>query len=209
MDTPLPSELYAFLIRIFSALAVAVLLQFALYRFGGVKREGEAGGPLKFFAGWLLAGIVAGGTYYGMGFLTDRHFTPEIAIESPIEGEQLTATIGPDGGYFMVAGTSSNVVDNGDLRIVLLVHSTDPFTEGWWAQAAPVTEEKSGRWTSIAWLGRKEYPPVEGQKYEMTALVVRDKNVRAEDIFRDPHELPHEARSQNVSFQVVELIPEK
>jgi len=191
----------------FSALAVAVLLQYGLYRFGGRKGVSEAA-PVGFFAGWVFAGIVAGGTCYGMGLFTDRQFTPTISIESSVDGERLAATIGPDGGYFMVSGTSSNVIDNGDLRIVLLVHSTDPFTEGLWAQAAPVTGEKTGRRTSIAWIGRKEYPPVEGQKYEMTALVIRDRSVRAEDIFRDPHELPYEARSRNVSFQVIELISE-
>ena len=156
-----------------------------------------------------MAGIAAGATWFGVNILTSRYFVPEIAIVSPENGEKVDVVLTGDGGYLMVNGTSTNVVGNGSLRIVLLVHSADPFTEGWWAQAAPVTEEESGKWTSIAWLGKKEYPPVEGQKYEMTALVVREKNIKAEEVFRDLGELSYLARSRNSYFEIGKFVQEK
>ena len=208
MNIPLPSETYAFLLHSVAALTVFAAVKYGAGRITAGRSEGRAPAAL-FLAGWFVAGVAAGATWYGLSMFTSKFLTPEIAIVNPQKGAKIDAVLTEDGGYFMVNGTSANVVGNGSLRIVLLVHSADPFTEGWWAQAAPVTEEKSGKWSSIAWLGKKEYPPVEGQKYEMIALVVKEQNIKAEDVFRDPGELTYIARSENSYFEVGKLISEK
>ena len=207
MNTPLPSEVYSVAVQAAVALVVLATVQYGMGRISK-RPDGRTSVPL-FLLGWVVAGIAAGATWFGVNILTSRYFTPEIAIVSPENGKKVDAVLTGDGGYLMVNGTSTNVIGNGSLRIVLLVRSADPFTEGWWAQAAPVTEEKSGKWTSIAWLGKKEYPPIEGQKYEMVALVVREKNIKAEDVFRDPGELSYLARSRNSSFEIGKFVQEK
>ena len=207
MNIPLPSEIYSLAIQATAALVVLATVQYGMARISG-RSDDRVSVPL-FLLGWAVAGIAAGATWFGVNILTSRYFVPEIAIVSPENGEKVDVVLTGDGGYLMVNGTSTNVVGNGSLRIVLLVHSADPFTEGWWAQAAPVTEEESGKWTSIAWLGKKEYPPVEGQKYEMTALVVREKNIKAEEVFRDPGELSYLARSRNSYFEIGKFVQEK
>ena len=85
MNIPLPSEIYSLAVQATAALVVLATVQYGMARISG-RSEGRVSVPL-FLLGWVVAGIAAGATWFGVNILTSRYFVPEIAIVSPENGD--------------------------------------------------------------------------------------------------------------------------
>jgi hypothetical protein len=147
-------------------------------------------------------------TFMGLEKPVRYLFSPRVSVTNITDGEDITVTQTPNGGYFKVEGSSSRLAGNNALRIVVLIHPSQPFSQGWWMQAATVFDEKSGKWKTVAWLGNREYPPQVGQKYDLVALVIGAESIPVNPHVNDPGDLNPSARSKNTIFGIGQLTPE-
>lgn len=160
----------------------------------------------KKFRRWIIIAIISAGVFFLTFMVLEKPvrylFSPRVSVTNITDGEEITVTQTPDGGYFNVEGSSSRLAGNNALRIVVLIHPSQPFSQGWWMQAATVFNEKTGKWKTVVWLGNREYPPQVGQKYDLVAIVVNAASIPVNPHVNDPGDLNPSARSENTMFGI-------
>lgn len=104
---------------------------------------------------------------------------PAVDITQPVDTIDCP---GSGACLFSVEGTSSNVENNRDLRIYVLVFPVNPPGAGWYPQVSLPIVKQDGTWSMTpAWLGSDQYPAKSGDTLKIVALVVH-KDVKWESI---------------------------
>jgi len=152
----------------------------------------------------VLAGVIAAITFFGLwlayGALAPR---PTVAITSPAAGQQIEVTILPatGAGSFTVAGTSTEVFADPDLRVYVLVHPADPYASGWWIQQ-PATVDRNGGWSTQAWIGSTDFPPHQGDRIDLLVIAAAPDAVAGRTQVSDPKDLSPAAQSDIVQVSI-------
>lgn len=141
-----------------------------------------------------------------VGIFVARQLVPpptEVAITDPAEGQAIEVRLLPEtgAGSFAVSGTSDEVFDDPALRLYVLVHPADPFAAGWWVQQ-PVAVDRSGRWTTQAWIGSADFPPHVGDKIHVVAIAADPAQVGGRTQLSDPKDARPAAQSEIVRVSI-------
>lgn len=141
-----------------------------------------------------------------VGIFVARQLVPpptEVAITTPGEGQAIEVRLLPEtgSGSFTVSGTSDEVFDDDSLRLYVLVHPADPFAAGWWIQQ-PVAVDRSGRWTTQAWIGNADFPPHVGDKVDIVAIAADPAEIGGRTQLSDPKDARPAAQSDIVSVSI-------
>ena len=205
MTDLLSSDVLGILIQTVGAIIVAVISKWGISK---VRTEKAPPGPnnqkkYRDYFGWVVAGVAATITFILIGFAYSV-FTPEpmVEISSPRVGERIEIEIADTGsGSFVVRGGSERVANNSDLRVILLVHPSNPFGAGWWIQA-PVVMNGNGSWSGQAWIGDSETPPQIDDTLDILAIVVDPTQAQNPIRVDDPKDLDPKAQSNVVSVTI-------
>lgn len=144
----------------------------------------------------LVGGIAASITFAVIGFLFNT-FTPKPTVEitSPSANQQIEVRLANTGsGSFIVNGISSKIFSDPDLRVYVLIHPFDPPAAGWWIQE-PAAVEQNGQWSTIAWIGSKDFPPHVGDEIDILVVAARPELVRGLVKISDPKDVNPAAQS--------------
>jgi hypothetical protein len=130
-----------------------------------------------------------------------RPAPPTVEITQPTTGQVIRydTPASTGAGMFTVSGISTNIASRSDLRVFVLVHPVKPFAEGWWIQKNATTDS-NGQWRSEAWAGSTEYPPHEGDSFDLIAVVARPEDANKHPHVDDPLDINPQAKSNRVSF---------
>jgi len=143
---------------------------------------------------------------FSVGIFVARQLVPpptEVAIATPAERQAIEVRLLPEtgSGSFMVSGTSEEVFDDPSLRLYVLVHPADPFAAGWWVQQSAAVD-RSGRWTTQAWIGNAASMPHVGDKIDIVAIAADPARVGGRTQLSDPKDAQPAAQSDIVGVSI-------
>jgi hypothetical protein len=151
----------------------------------------------------FVGGIAAAITFVVIGILINIFSPkPSVAITNPAAGQQIEVRLAETGsGSFTVSGTSSAVFSDSNLRVYVLVHPADPPAAGWWIQQ-PATVERNGQWSTLSWIGNKDFPPHVGDKIDILVVVTKPEQVTGLEKVSDPKDIKPVAQSDIVKISI-------
>jgi len=127
---------------------------------------------------------------------------PSVSITSPATGQQIEVRLAETGsGSFTVSGNSSVVFSDPNLRVYVLVHPADPPAAGWWIQQ-PATVELNGQWSTLSWIGNKDFPPHVGDKIDILVVATMPKQVIGLEKVSDPKDIKPVAQTDIVRISI-------
>lgn len=127
---------------------------------------------------------------------------PSVAITNPAAGQQIEIRLADTGsGSFTVSGTSSEVFSDPNLRVYVLVHPADPPAAGWWIQQ-PATVERNGQWSTLAWIGNKDFPPHVGDKIDILVVATKPEQITGFEKISDPKDIKPVAQSDIIKISI-------
>jgi len=171
-------------------------------------KEGEERASTKLHQPSKLKYAIAGGsaaaiTFGVIGLLINILAPkPNIAITNPATGQQIEVRLAETGsGSFTVSGTSSGVFSDPNLRAYVLVHPVDPPAAGWWIQQ-PATVEPNGQWSTLVWIGNKDFSPHVSDKIDILIVATKPEQVTGLEKVSDPKDIKPIAQSNIVKVSV-------
>jgi hypothetical protein len=191
---------------------VAIIVAIITYVLGPVVTNSLTKNPKTGKAQPSQAGklvyVIAGGGSAAISFaligLVLNAFSPKpsVAITDPAMNQAIEVrTIDTGPGSFTVSGISAEVFSDPDLRVYVLVHPADPPAAGWWIQQ-PATVEQNNSWSTIAWIGSKDFPPHAGDKIDLLVVVTKPENVIGFVNVSDPKDIKPLAQSNIIRVSI-------
>lgn len=165
-------------------------------------REAKPRQPSK-----LLYAVAGGGTaaitFAVIGLLFNVFAPkPSVAITNPAARQQIEIRLADTGsGSFTVSGISSEAFSDPNLRVYVLVHPADPPGAGWWIQQ-PAIVERNGQWSTLAWIGNKDFPPHVGDKIDILVVATKPEQVIGFEKVSDPKDIKPVAQSDIIKVSI-------
>lgn len=191
------------LIQALGAVMVAIVTKVAVPK---IKIDSPLWWRNREWLSWAIAGATAAIAFAVMG-LGINYFVigkPTVSIREPQPNAEVEfRNISGGGMAFTVSGTSSKVVSNNDLRIIVLVHPANPYAKGWWLQPAAIFGgEEPDDWEAEVQLGTAGFLPDPGNQFDIWAIVVREEVIPDDGYVVAPEDLSPLARSEKLSITI-------
>lgn len=103
-----------------------------------------------------------------------------LRVTSPKSGSQIRTQFSGGAGTFSIEGTASDIYGS-EMKLMLFVSPKTPTDLGWYPQVSPLgvaDMRPDGRWTANAQLGSREYPPSDGDTFDLAVLALTSDEER-------------------------------
>jgi hypothetical protein len=102
------------------------------------------------------------------------HTTQSVSLLSPNSNENVKLTMDSTGiGSFSIYGSSNGVLDSNS-QLLLWIRPVNPPADGWYLQRGIYGVQSissEGSWTGIAQLGGPQYPPHNGDTFDLAVTI--------------------------------------